>query len=148
MKKLILLTVLISISNFSSAQKKEFSWLVGTWKLKDKNMYETWKVASDGKTLDGFSFKIKDSDTTTLEQIRLTYSGNSFHYIPLVKGNPGPVDFTITSHDKKSFVAENPQHDFPKIIRYNFIRKEKRDFIHATIEGNGKVIPYDYERVE
>lgn len=146
-KSIILLGFCVLFSHLSTAQKNEFSWLVGTWKLKDKNVFESWKVAKDGKTLEGTSYRVKGADTVVMEEVRFTYDGNVFHYIPDVAGEQGPVDFKITSNEESNFVAENPQHDFPKIIRYNFVRKENRDQIEAFIEGNGKVIPYFFERV-
>ena len=132
----------------AQAQQKEFSWLIGTWKLKDKNVFETWKNNADGKTLEGYSFRIKEGDTLGMEKIRFTYDGAAYHYMPDVAGPQGEVDFKITKYDVNSFVAENPQHDFPKIIRYNFIRRNNADYIEAAIEGNGKIIPYNYERVK
>lgn len=147
MKKMILISGLsLMLINFSAAQHKEFSWLLGTWKLKDKNVYEIWKVADDRKTLEGISFRIKDGDTTVMEKIRFTYDGQYYHYVPDVPQNVKPVDFKITRYTAEGFVAENPQHDFPKLIRYQFIRRENGEFIEASIEGNGKVIPYHFEK--
>jgi hypothetical protein len=147
-KSFFISSLCLLLTHFSIAQQKEFGWLVGTWKLKDKNVFEVWKVAADGKELSGFSFRTKTSDTTAMESIRLVYADDSFHYIPDVPGDQPPVDFRITKYDKQSFVAENPLHDFPKIIRYRFTEKENKKFIEATIEGNGKVIPYDFEKVK
>jgi hypothetical protein len=115
--------------------------------LKDKNVFEDWKVDVDGKTLYGSSYRIQNSDTIAMEDIRFTYAANRFHYIPDLAGAQGPVDFTVTSHDLYGFVAENPQHDFPKLIRYKLVRKDNRDRIEASIEGDGKIISYLYERV-
>src|SRR5688572_20376420 len=124
MKKLIIIALLnFIIIHFSAAQQKEFGWLRGTWKLKDKNIFETWEVADDGKTMEGSSYRIKGNDTIAMEQIKLTFEGNAFHYIPDVAGDQGAVDFKISKHTTEGFVAENPQHDFPKIIRYQFVRK-------------------------
>jgi hypothetical protein len=149
MKKLIIIALLnFIVIHFSAAQQKEFGWLVGTWKLKDKNIYENWKVASDGKTLEGFSYRVKAADTIAMEQIRFTFEGNTFHYIPDMAGDQGPVDFKISKHNANGFVAENPQHDFPKIIRYQFVKRENKDFIEAAIEGDGKIIPYIFERLK
>lgn len=131
-----------------SAQKKEFGWLCGTWKMKNKNVFETWKVSPDDKSLEGFSFQTKGVDTTGMERIRLVFEQDAFYYIPDVAGDQSAVKFMITTYTTDSFVAENPQHDFPKIIRYHLIRKENKDFIEASIEGNGKVIPYSFERLK
>ncbi len=134
--------------NALNAQSKEFGWLEGTWKLKDKDVYEVWKLADDGKTLEGISYRIRSNDTIVTERIRLVYKNGSFHYVPDVAGDQAPVDFTITSHTSDSFVAENPTHDFPKLIRYQRIRKDQHEFIEAAIEGNGKVIAYLFSRLK
>lgn len=144
---LIIITTLFSVQ-VCFGQQKEFSWLIGKWKMKDKSVYEQWKPDADGKTLLGSSYRLKDGQTISMEEIRFTFSNNSFHYIPDVAGDQGPVDFTITQYNGEGFVAENPRHDFPKIIRYKFIKKGGKDFIEASIEGDGKVIPYQFERVE
>jgi hypothetical protein len=147
MKKYIVLFVVMQFAFQVSAQQHEFGWLIGVWKLKDKNVYETWKLANDRQSLEGFSFKVTGNDTLTLEKVHLTRDANGFHYIPDVAENAAPVDFKISSYDRDRFVAENQQHDFPKVIRYTWIRKQDKDLIEAAIEGNGKVIPYHFERV-
>jgi hypothetical protein len=129
------------------AQKKEFAWLLGTWKLKDKNIFESWSLDKDGKTLNGVSMKVVGSESTILEETKLTFSGNSFFYIADVAGDQDPVDFRISSFDEDGFVAENPKHDFPKLIRYKLVKRDGKEFIEAAIEGNGKVIPYVFEKV-
>jgi hypothetical protein len=125
----------------------DFEWLVGKWKVKDKPVFEIWKKGNDEQTLLGVSFRIQGADTVITERISLTFSEGYYHYIPAVAENKEPVDFTITSYDEKSFIAVNPLHDFPKLIRYTIVRKVEGDFLEAAIEGNGKVIPYTFERV-
>jgi hypothetical protein len=148
MKKCMMLPpFLCLLISMSFAQQQRFAWLAGTWKLKDKPVYEAWKIEKDGRALSGFSYRVKGTDTVAMEQIRLTYDGSTYHYIPDVAGDQGPVDFVITPRGANGFVAENPAHDFPKVIRYELVRKGSLDFIEASIEGNGKVINYVYERV-
>jgi hypothetical protein len=125
----------------------EFEWLVGSWKIKDKQVYEIWQHHKDGETLVGKSFRIEGADTIVTEQIALFYSDGFYHYVPTTEDNNYPVDFTITSYDDISFVAANPLHDFPKQIKYTIVRKVEGDILNAVIEGNGKVIPYVYERI-
>lgn len=135
------------IATTTQAQKKEFGWLIGTWKLKDKTIHETWSLGEDGKSLNGISMKVNGTEATVLEEIKLIFSGNSFYYIPDVAGDQDPVDFHITSFDETGFVAENPNHDFPKLIRYKLIKRDDREFLEAAIEGDGKVIPYTFEKI-
>lgn len=142
MRKIILLSILSWLSVALMAQQKQFGWLCGTWKQKDKNVFESWKIAKDGKALEGLSFRTKGADTIVMEQVRLVFDGKDFHYIPDVAGDQAAVDFKISKYTSDSFVAENSQHDFPKLIRYHLSKRDGKDFIAASIEGNGKVIPY------
>jgi hypothetical protein len=148
MKNLIVTVTLFTFSLPLFAQQKEFSWLIGTWKLKDKNIFEQWMKDPDGKSLIGKSFRVKGADTVSMEEVRFTFSNNQFHYIPDVAGEQGPVDFAITKYEANSFVAENPLHDFPKIIRYKRVKKDDSETIEASIEGGSKVISYQYQRVK
>ncbi len=148
MKKVFIVVIAGLAALTSSAQHKEFAWLVGTWKLKEKNVFETWTVAQDGRTLLGESYRIKEGDTVRMESIRLVAIGENYYYIPDVAGGQGSVEFVFTVRDESKFRAENPKHDFPKIIQYEFIRSaNSSDKINAFIEGDGKRIPYLFERV-
>lgn len=149
MKVNICILMLLTLGyNITNAQSTEFGWLKGTWKLKDKNVYEVWKVGSDGKTLEGTSFRLANNDTLITEEIKLVHKDGSFHYVPDVAGDQPAIDFTITSHTSDSFVAENAAHDFPKLIRYKMINLNEQQLIEAAIEGNGKVIPYTFHRLK
>ena len=130
------------------AQRNDFAWLLGRWKIKDKNAYEEWKTSKESDNLTGRSYRVKETDTLVTESIVLVKEGSDFYYVPTARGNAGPVKFKLTSHDDKSFVAENPQHDFPKLIRYKFIKKDDGDVLDAAIEGDGKVIQYTFVRVQ
>ena len=131
-----------------AAQQNEFPWLMGRWNIQDKNEFEEWSAASDHKSLHGISYRITGSDTLTTEEIKIIFQDDAFFYVPDVAGSQEPVMFKITKHDAKSFVAENPDHDFPKTIRYVFNRKENSEWLQATIEGNGKKISYTFVRVK
>lgn len=141
------LVTILFIASSASAQKKEFAWLIGTWKLKDKNIVETWSLDEDGKSLKGVSMKVNGNESTILEETRLVYKNNSFYYVADVTGNQGAIDFKMSSFNETSFVSENPTHDFPKLIRYRYITRDNKQFIEAAIEGDGKVIPYNFEKV-
>jgi hypothetical protein len=65
-----------------------------------------------------------------------------------VAENPTPVKFKVTQYNADKFLAENPEHDFPNVIRYKLIRKDNQDFIEAAIEGDGKIIPYNFTKVK
>lgn len=147
MNKISLAAILCLSSIGCNAQYEQFSWLVGKWKLQNKNVFEAWAVSSD-KSLEGSSYKVTGTDTTFNEQIRIVSEGNSFHYIPDVAGSQGQVYFRIIHYDETSFVAENQDHDFPKVIRYKKKQDEGNISMEAIIEGNGKNISYTFEKVE
>src|SRR5688572_4329223 len=85
------------------AQQQSFHWMVGTWKLEGKNIYEVWHINGGEKTLEGTSFMIKGSDTVVTEVISIQFYEGTFHYIPDVAGDQPPVDFKFTSHDDYGF---------------------------------------------
>jgi hypothetical protein len=140
--------LLIALASLSTrAQDVNFSWLKGTWKLEDKNVYEVWTEARG--LLTGKSYKISATgDTAVLEKISLRKKGADYFYVPLVAENKGEVEFKMTSYSASGFVAENLKHDFPKLIRYTVVEMDNKKVLHASIEGNGKVISYTFAKVE
>ena len=144
MKILSVALLFILVHTQLNAQQKEFNWLLGNWKLKDKNSFEVWSLDKDSKSLSAISYHVSGADTTITEAIKLKFDQGAFYYIPDVAGEQGQIPFKITQHDQQSFVAENPTHDFPKIIRYTHTQKGKQNSIEATIEGDGKVIHYTF----
>ncbi|HZX73978.1 MAG TPA: DUF6265 family protein [Cyclobacteriaceae bacterium] len=144
MKKLVGIWLLFTpLMGFS--QVKEFGWLVGTWKTTGKETYEVWKISKDKKTLQGISFRVKGADSVVTERVKIKREKDSFYYVPDVAGNQTEVNFKITKQSIDGFTAENFQHDFPKIIRY---QRQANGSLKAEIEGNGKVIPYSFDRVK
>lgn len=130
--------VLISFAAKNSEKAiKQFDWLKGSWTMKKKNVgaiMENWQGSNDS-TLTGESLNFSATGTSrVMETLQLVSRGRSYYYISTVKdqNNNQPVTFTITSHSEKGFVAENPEHDFPKRITYILINK---DSIHAFIDG-------------
>ncbi|MGC4022498.1 MAG: DUF6265 family protein [Cyclobacteriaceae bacterium] len=141
MKLLIIVFAFIATGSF--AQQKEFSWLLGTWKEEGKQAFEVWKNGNG--FLSAESFKMDGDKKIVTEEIKLIKKGNDFYYVPDVAGPQGAVEFKITSFDKNSFVAENPQHDFPKMIAY---RKTDDTHIKASIGDGSKTIDYLLTKVK
>jgi hypothetical protein len=148
MKTLLMFIAGIILAHAAAAQQKEFQWLLGTWKIKGKNEYEVWKASENSPGLEARAYNISNGDTIVSEGLTLSFSEHSFHYIADVAGDQKPVDFTITSFTTDGFVAENPAHDFPQSIRYTYISKGGQQTINAAISGNGKIIPYVFEKLK
>lgn len=124
-----------------STSVKSFHWLQGSWQMQTKRgiITEKWTISNDS-TLAGTSIMTRaDGTEIALEKIELSHRNGHYYYIPTVKNQNGerPVEFKITSHSETGFVAENPQHDFPKRITYQLVNK---DSIHAVID-DGSATP-------
>lgn len=141
MKSLTLVFCFVSVYAFS--QKKEFGWLIGTWQEEGKQAFEEWK--EDNSFLLGVSYQMKDGKKVITEEIKLIKKGEDFFYVPDVAGPQGPVEFKVTSHNKTSFIAKNPNHDFPTKIGY-----EKIDDTHvkASIGDANKTISYSFIKIK
>ena len=98
----------------SQAQQKEFGWLVGKWKLKEKNVFEEWKISADKKTLEGLSYRIKEGDTTVTEKLVIKFEQPFFFYISEVAENPAPVKFKITQYNTDKFLPKIPNMIFQR----------------------------------
>ena len=140
MKKYTAFLTLLILSGFSNPaiQKNKmepFSWIKGKWAMHTGRgtITESWKVTNDS-TYSGESKMIKaNGEVKPLENIQLVYRNKEYFYIPITAGQneEKPVLFKLTSFSKNGFVAENPDHDFPKRITYNLVNK---DSIHAFID--------------
>src|SRR5688500_1755741 len=101
-----------------------FSWLNGAWEMKKNNGNSRWEVWKkyDDNTLIGKGLKVSGSDTTELESIKLVFEDGDFWYVPTVpdQNNAMPVRFKLVSHEGFRFTFENPKHDFPQRIVYDY----------------------------
>ena len=138
--------LIISFPSISQTPDQPFAWLEGTWKRPDKPVFEVWKKGEGEILLQGIAFRISPAgDTVVTEEIQFIREGDAYFYIPDVTGPQGPIRFMLTAFDENSFVAENPEHDFPKMIAYVYESQTQR--LMATISGDGKSIPFPFERV-
>jgi hypothetical protein len=142
MKNVVILAVVVVFIACQNKSEKNFdelekmSWLVGEWenKMPDGILTETWTKANDS-TFTGKTLFIRDKDTLHSEEIVLTQKGETFLYIPTVKGQNDnkPVEFKITeSKIENEFAFENPKHDYPQKIVY---KKVNETNLVATISG-------------
>lgn len=115
---------------------EQFKWLEGEWsaKVSRGSIVEEWKLTSDS-TLEGqCKFVNTSGEENVYEKLLFHYSGGRYSYnvTLLNRTDQKQVPFVITSFTAKGFVAENPEHDFPKRIIYDLLSK---DSIHAFIDG-------------
>jgi hypothetical protein len=131
-----LLAGFVSPYKFTANKIQSFNWLIGSWKMNTKRgtIHEKWNAFNDSTLSGESSIKRSTGETVLQEKLELAFRGKDYFYIPTTQGqnNRLPVLFRITSYSEKGFVAENPEHDFPKRIIYNRVNS---DSIHAYIDG-------------
>jgi hypothetical protein len=114
--------------------------LQGKWIMKTKNsaIGEEW-TKIDKNHLQNHGYKIRGNDTVITERVSLQNTKDGIFYTSTVEhqNNQQPIAFRLTTVNKKVYVFENTQHDYPKRITYNLTNK---DSLYAWID-DGKEIP-------
>ncbi len=139
MKKLLVLSLICFCGAGASAQKiktfRNIDWLEGEWIMEGKkgNTYEIWKIIDDNR-MEGKSFKVFKKDTTQREDIQLVMENGEITYIVTTIGqnNNEPVRFKMTDGNRRHMEFENPEHDFPKKIVYQW---KQNDHFEAEVIG-------------
>lgn len=143
MKKLLLLLGFVWLGSCSQQEASEsasqadnispFHQLAGHW-VKDgefARVAESWFAQADG-SMQGSVYRIEQSDSSLLEQLRIRKQDSTYIYTALVSGqnNNQPVDFELFDRaGDSSFVFVNPSHDFPQRIVYRI----GTDNLHITL---------------
>jgi hypothetical protein len=139
MLKKYFLPVLLLLSLNSFAQKINIlDRFEGKWIMQkgDKTIGEEWTKISEA-WFESKGYFIKDGDTIVTERVALKRVYGEVFYTSTVEdqNNKQPVKFKLTFYKKGKFIFENPQHDFPKRIIYDFT---SRNTLHAYIDGGAK----------
>ncbi len=133
--KNILLALLIIIPLGVHAQS-QMPFLVGKWKIENKETYESWKLI-DGK-LEGRSFEIIDGKEKVSETLMVYVLDGKTYYQATVlnQNNAKPIDFELTtSKIPGAFIFVNAKHDFPKKIIYQVLT-QKEIFVQVLGEND------------
>ncbi|MGV0924779.1 DUF6265 family protein [Empedobacter tilapiae] len=109
-------------TNKTSPNKTSFDFLVGEWirtnEKSDRKTYENWKKV-DKNTFLGCGFTIKNNDTISQEHLTISKIDDKWILkVNLDKTKNETTDFKLINSDKNSFILENQENDFPKIIKY------------------------------
>ncbi len=124
---------------------KKLNWLEGTWTRTNakpgRSGVEVWK-RSGVNELTGKGITLKGTDTAFVEKLKMVIKDNVICYVADVPENNSVVYFKLTQLTTKSFVCENPSHDFPKKIAYTL----EGNKLIAVISGGDKSISYSFER--
>lgn len=139
MKYLLLLLTILTV-NLTLAQSDFPDFLIGTWKVENKENYEHWDKLSNEK-LKGFAYKLKEGKIFVSEYMQIMQKDSEIIYNAAVinQNNGIGVDFKLVKTDN-TFIFENLNHDFPKQIIYKKLTGNEL-FVQVT-DGKQKGFSY------
>lgn len=116
--KFLMVVFCLSLQSAAQETMEQLDFLVGTWKMEGKNIYEHW--TKDKNVLIGESFRVKDDVKYVSETLRIEQVDKAIIYTAtVINQNDGkPVMFTLNPEITNTLSFENASHDFPKKIRY------------------------------
>lgn len=138
MKKVILIVCFGCYSCISLAQ--DHDWLFNAWFDPVKKIGESWEKNHDFG--EGIGYQIKQGDSTVTEFIQLVSSGGGIDFEAKVAGQNDVVRFGQKERTNNLFCFENPAHDFPQFIRYEYLPEPKT--LYASVGTRQKVIRLYY----
>lgn len=151
MKYLFILLTILTV-NLTFGQSNFPDFLQGTWKVKDKEIYEHWDKLNN-QALKGFSYKLKDEQIVVSEYLDIIQENNEIFYIATVLNqNQGKgIKFKLTGKMDSKFIFKNSNHDFPKKVVYQKI--SETEILVQVSDGNQngfsyKMIKQDIEKTE
>jgi hypothetical protein len=151
---LVVLGWLFLFLSCSQGEKKsdQLKIIEGTWVMRvgDTDIYEKWIQVND-TLFRGISYELTGKDSAFTEQIEIRISGDRMFYIPTVTEQNGglPVSFELTDQTDGKFVFDNPEHDFPTRITYEFV---SADSMNASVSGmirdELRTLDFNYHRIK
>lgn len=116
-----------------TARVDQFAWLAGCWGFDTPTgRYEEVWTQPTGNNITGISRRVEDGFTKEYEYMRIvTSGGGGFDFIAQPQGG-APTAFALLSLQGTKVIFENPMHDFPKKIIYEFVPPHA---LNARIEG-------------
>jgi len=119
----------------AEGQLKRLAWLAGAWENKTGNVTaeELWTSVAGGTML-GINRTISDNRTVAFEFLRIEERPKGIVLIAHPNARSPGTEFVLTYQDESEVVFENPEHDFPTLIRYVL----KRDGSMLASIGGGE----------
>jgi hypothetical protein len=114
------------------------NFLIGKWKVEDKETYEQWSKDKNNDLV-GSSFKLIDGIEQISETIKISENdGNLVYSATVVNQNNGEtIDFELNNKIFDKYIFENSKHDFPNQISYE-MKSENQIFVSVSdYKGEG-----------
>lgn len=118
----------------AAAALRELGFLEGTWRAQigDATTEEVWTAVSGG-TVVGAGRVVSGDRTLFFEWMLISSSGDEVVLWAFPRGAE-PVPFRLVEVHEGDVVFANPDHDFPKRMRYR--REEGGQVLFARVEGD------------
>lgn len=107
---------------------------------------EAW-TAPHGDVMFGQNRSLAGGELVFFELLSIERRGERLVYVARPGGGPA-TEFVMTAHDANSVTFENPEHDFPKRIRYR--RDDGGDALRAVVDDgtdDGQRLAFGWRRV-
>lgn len=111
--------------------------LEGNWSSYDNLIFnENWKVLNDS-TLTGIGYSLNGEDTLLSESLKIQLRNQEIIYSATVmhQNQGDAIPFILQASSHKTFVFENPEHDYPNRIIYKLIRDSLLRVRIETMKG-------------
>lgn len=154
MKYATIITFLLTLTlqqkhqeNQPNTDLTQLKWLIGTWERTNvkpgTTAFEVWKTDTENSLI-GRGISLKGADTTFVENLKIEIKDEKLYYVAEVSHNAAPTYFEITEISANAFTAQNPTHDFPKVIAYEL----KDNELTATIsDGKTKGMQFIFNKI-
>lgn len=110
----------------------DLAWLAGHWRSDtDGRIVEEVWLPSRGTSMIGMN-RTTAGNGGPFEFLRITHKRGVIKYLAYPGGQFPPTFFSMKSLEGQVVEFENPDHDFPKLIRY----ERKDDTLIASIHGD------------
>ncbi|KPM47492.1 DUF6265 family protein [Jiulongibacter sediminis] len=131
-----------STSLSEEKQENNLDWLLGSWQRTNdedgRETFESWSKQNDSNYY-GLGYTLSEGDTVFREDLRIFRKDSSWVF-EVTGVNEDPTLFIFTQSDSVSFLAENPENDFPKAIEY----KKTKEGFHAEVKSDEMSIGFDF----
>lgn len=126
-------------------ESQNFDWLLGDWKRlheqEGKQTFETWEK-TNSMNYSGVGYTLQNGDTIKKEVMFLVKTESGWDLNVQPQDEPNPITFTMTSFTENEFVCENPELDFPKMIKY----WKGDSTLKALVSGTDLEIEFEFEQ--
>ncbi|MEM6726770.1 MAG: hypothetical protein AAF598_22220, partial [Bacteroidota bacterium] len=123
-----------SCNQTNTPSTENFNWLVGDWTRlnakENQSTFEHW-IQENPTLYQGFSYTLQGTDTVWQEHVQLIKEQASWSLNITGQGESTPTKFSLTNIQSKGFLAENPDNEFPKKIKYQKVGNKLEALISA-----------------